>query len=89
MRCTRLAARCAVFDGCLCAADHLLQIRDVLDMKKNKWVPRRETFTAKKLEEVHAEAEAELGIVSSKIASDLPALPGKCICCEKPDGVMA
>ena len=37
----------------------------------------------------HGEAEAELGIVSSKIASDLPALPGKCICCEKPDGVMA
>jgi hypothetical protein len=53
------------------------QIRDVLDMKKNKWVPRRETFTAKKLDEVHAEAEAELGIVSSsKIAADLPALPG-------------
>jgi translation initiation factor 4G len=48
----------------------------VLEMKKNKWVPRRETFTAKKLEEVHAEAEAELGIVSSKIALDLPALPG-------------
>lgn len=48
-------------------------------MKKNKWVPRRETFTAKKLEEVHAEAEAELGIVSSKIAQDLPALPGQCL----------
>jgi translation initiation factor 4G len=44
-------------------------------MSKNKWVPRRETFTAKKLDEVHAEAEAELGMVSSKIAADLPALP--------------
>jgi translation initiation factor 4G len=53
----------------------LPQIRDVLDMSKNKWVPRRETFTAKKLDEVHAEAEAELGMVSSKIAADLPALP--------------
>jgi translation initiation factor 4G len=52
-----------------------LQVRDVLDMSKNKWVPRRETFTAKKLDEVHAEAEAELGMVSSKIAADLPALP--------------
>jgi translation initiation factor 4G len=52
-----------------------VQIRDVLDMSKNKWVPRRETFTAKKLDEVHAEAEAELGMVSSKIAADLPALP--------------
>uniref|UniRef100_A0A383WGA1 MI domain-containing protein n=1 Tax=Tetradesmus obliquus TaxID=3088 RepID=A0A383WGA1_TETOB len=50
-------------------------IRDVLDMSKNKWVPRRETFTAKKLDEVHAEAEAELGMVSSKIGADLPALP--------------
>ncbi|KAF6252216.1 eukaryotic initiation factor [Scenedesmus sp. NREL 46B-D3] len=50
-------------------------IRDVLDMSKNKWVPRRETFTAKKLEQVHAEAEAELGMVSSKIGADLPALP--------------
>jgi translation initiation factor 4G len=46
-------------------------------MRKNKWIPRRETFTAKKLEEVHAEAEAELGMVSSKIVSDLPALPAQ------------
>ncbi len=38
-------------------------------MRKNKWVPRRETFTAKKLEEVHAEAEAELGMVSSRIVA--------------------
>ncbi|KAF8054978.1 eukaryotic translation initiation factor isoform 4G-2 [Scenedesmus sp. PABB004] len=50
-------------------------IRDVLDMSKNRWVPRRETFTAKKLDEVHAEAEAELGMVSSRIVADLPALP--------------
>jgi hypothetical protein len=53
------------------------QIKDVIEMSKNKWVPRRETFTAKKLDEVHAEAEAELGIVSSKIGADLPALPGE------------
>lgn len=46
------------------------QIRDVIDMRKNKWVPRRETFTAKKLDEVHAQAEAELGMVSSKLASE-------------------
>lgn len=52
-------------------------IRDVIDMRKNKWVPRRETFTAKKLDQVHAEAEAELGMVSSKIALDLPALPAQ------------
>ena len=50
-------------------------VRDVLDMKRNKWVPRRETFTAKKLEEVHAEAEAELGMVTASRIADLPALP--------------
>ncbi len=50
-------------------------IKDVLEMRKNKWVPRRETFTAKKLDEVHAEAEAELGMVSSRVLADLPALP--------------
>jgi hypothetical protein len=38
-------------------------------------VPRRETFTAKKLEEVHAEAEAELGMVTAARIADLPALP--------------
>lgn len=37
-------------------------IRDVMDMQKNGWVPRREKFTAKKIEEIHAEAETELGI---------------------------
>lgn len=45
-------------------------IKDVVDMRKNKWVPRRETFTAKKLDEVHAEAEAELGMVSSRIVGE-------------------
>jgi hypothetical protein len=38
-------------------------------------VPRRETFTAKKLDEVHAEAEAELGMVTVARIADLPALP--------------
>lgn len=52
-------------------------IRDVLDMKKTNWTPRRETFTAKKLEEVRAEAEAELGMISSAIAVNLPTLPSQ------------
>eukprot|EP00873_Tetraselmis_striata_P008104 jgi/Tetstr1/428368/TSEL_018403.t1 len=38
-------------------------IIDVLDMRHNNWVPRRETQTAKKLSEVHSEAQAELGVV--------------------------
>ncbi|KIZ04763.1 Eukaryotic initiation factor iso-4F subunit p82-34 [Monoraphidium neglectum] len=50
-------------------------VRDVVDMRRNKWVPRRETFTAKKLDEVHAEAEAELGMVTVARIADLPALP--------------
>jgi len=37
-------------------------IRDVMDMQRNSWVPRREKFTAKKIEEIHAEAVSELGI---------------------------
>ncbi len=32
-------------------------------------MPRRETYTAKKLDEIRGEAEAELGMVSSKIMS--------------------
>jgi len=35
------------------------------DLRKSNWVPRRETFTAKKLDEVRAQAEAELGMISS------------------------
>eukprot|EP00199_Chlamydomonas_sp_CCMP681_P001146 CAMPEP_0119108212 /NCGR_PEP_ID=MMETSP1180-20130426/13526_1 /TAXON_ID=3052 ORGANISM="Chlamydomonas cf sp, Strain CCMP681" /NCGR_SAMPLE_ID=MMETSP1180 /ASSEMBLY_ACC=CAM_ASM_000741 /LENGTH=774 /DNA_ID=CAMNT_0007093803 /DNA_START=23 /DNA_END=2347 /DNA_ORIENTATION=- len=50
-------------------------IKDVLDLKKSNWVPRREVFTAKKLDEVRAQAEAELGMISSTIASALPTLP--------------
>jgi len=38
-------------------------IKDTQDMKHNNWVPRREAMTAKKLSEVHTEAQAELGIV--------------------------
>lgn len=37
-------------------------IRDVLDMKNNKWVPRREKFTAKKIDEIRQQAETELGV---------------------------
>ncbi|GMH35151.1 hypothetical protein BSKO_03019 [Bryopsis sp. KO-2023] len=37
-------------------------IRDVLDMKANNWTPRRQKFTAKKIEQIRQEAETELGI---------------------------
>ena len=45
------------------------------DLKRSNWIPRREVFTAKKLDEVRAQAEAELGMVSSTIAAILPMLP--------------
>ncbi|GAX74020.1 hypothetical protein CEUSTIGMA_g1470.t1 [Chlamydomonas eustigma] len=52
-------------------------IKDVLDLRKSNWIPRRETYTAKKLDEVRAQAEAELGMVSSVLTSALPALPAQ------------
>eukprot|EP00897_Mesotaenium_endlicherianum_P000326 jgi/Mesen1/10294/ME000079S09715 len=36
--------------------------RDLLELKKNNWVPRREQMTAKTLNQIHAEAEAKLGL---------------------------
>ncbi|GBG64049.1 hypothetical protein CBR_g40296 [Chara braunii] len=35
---------------------------DLIDLRSNKWVPRRKEVKAKKLEEIHAEAEAQLGL---------------------------
>ncbi|KFM25979.1 Eukaryotic translation initiation factor isoform 4G-1 [Auxenochlorella protothecoides] len=37
-------------------------IRDVIELRTQHWVPRREAFTAKKLEDVRAVAAAELGL---------------------------
>ncbi|XP_050214105.1 eukaryotic translation initiation factor [Mercurialis annua] len=37
-------------------------IRDVLEMRSNKWVPRREEVKAKTITEIHSEAEKNLGL---------------------------
>lgn len=37
-------------------------IKDVFDMQKNGWVPRREKFTAKKIDKIWEEAENEMGM---------------------------
>lgn len=37
-------------------------IRDVLDLRTNNWVPRREEVKAKKITEIHSEAEKNLGL---------------------------
>ena len=36
--------------------------RDIIDLRKNKWVPRREKLQAKKLDQVRAEAASAMGI---------------------------
>ncbi|KAJ8747613.1 hypothetical protein K2173_014475 [Erythroxylum novogranatense] len=40
----------------------LFMIRDVLDLRANNWVPRREEVKAKKITEIHSEAEKNLGL---------------------------
>ncbi|KAJ0965743.1 hypothetical protein J5N97_026881 [Dioscorea zingiberensis] len=37
-------------------------IRDVLELRANKWVPRREEVKAKTISEIHSEAERNLGL---------------------------
>lgn len=56
-------------------------IRDVVELRAQHWVARRETFTAKKLDEIRTEAQAELGIVDVSIPgleplAGLEPLPG-------------
>lgn len=50
-------------------------VKDVLDLRAQHWVNRRETFTAKKLEDIRIEAQAELGIVDVAIPGLEPLLP--------------
>jgi translation initiation factor 4G len=56
-------------------------VRDVIELRTQHWVARRETFTAKKLDEIRTEAQAELGIVDVSIPgleplSGMEPLPG-------------
>jgi translation initiation factor 4G len=37
-------------------------IKDVQELRRAKWVPRKEAVTAKTISEIHAQAQAELGI---------------------------
>eukprot|EP00249_Psilotum_nudum_P023070 c28740_g1_i1 orf=193-2736(+) len=38
------------------------RVRDTIDLRLNKWVPRREEVKAKTINEIHAEAEQTLGL---------------------------
>ncbi|GMJ15616.1 eukaryotic translation Initiation Factor isoform 4G1 [Hibiscus trionum] len=59
-------------------------VRDVLDLRANKWVPRREEVKAKTINEIHSEAEKNLGlrpgatasIRNSRVVSAGPMSPG-------------
>eukprot|EP00854_Cymbomonas_tetramitiformis_P012415 gene12415-14668_t len=50
--------------------------RDVVDLRKNKWKPRREKLEAKTIEEVHAEAAKEMGVQRPGGAKAPVAKPG-------------
>ncbi|CAI5484375.1 unnamed protein product, partial [Closterium sp. Yama58-4] len=54
--------------------------RDLVDLRSNKWVPRRKELTAKKLDQIHAEAEATLGLrkgaASLRVGAVSGAMPG-------------
>lgn len=53
-------------------------IRDIVELRRSGWVPRREAVQARKIEEIHAEAQAELGLLPG-----LPmGLPGGACCVE-------
>jgi len=49
--------------------------RDVIDLRKNNWVPRREKLQAKKLDEVRADAAIALGIVKPQDENLFPEGP--------------
>lgn len=44
-------------------------VRDVLDLRANNWVPRREEVKAKTINEIHSEAEKNLGLRPGATAS--------------------
>ncbi|XP_065850551.1 eukaryotic translation initiation factor [Euphorbia lathyris] len=44
------------------AARLRFMVRDVIDLRSNRWVPRREEVKAKTINEIHSEAEKNLGL---------------------------
>ncbi|KAL9242204.1 hypothetical protein vseg_016225 [Gypsophila vaccaria] len=51
-------------------------VRDILDLRSNSWVPRREEVKAKKITEIHDEAEKILGLRPGATASIRNSRPG-------------
>ncbi|KAL3824650.1 hypothetical protein ACJIZ3_020679 [Penstemon smallii] len=44
-------------------------LRDVIDLRANKWIPRREEVKAKTINEIHSEAEKTMGLRPGSTAS--------------------
>ncbi|XP_023634553.1 eukaryotic translation initiation factor [Capsella rubella] len=44
-------------------------VRNVIDLRANEWVPRREEMKAKKITEIHSEAEKNLGLRPGAMAN--------------------
>ncbi|XP_021996822.1 eukaryotic translation initiation factor [Helianthus annuus] len=44
-------------------------VRDVIDLRSNKWIPRREEVKAKTITEIHTEAEKNMGLRAGSTAS--------------------
>jgi translation initiation factor 4G len=49
-------------------------VKDVIELRRSAWIPRREVLQAKKLEEIHAEAHAELGMMPTTLIPALESL---------------
>ena len=47
-------------------------LRDILELRKSRWVPRRQKEEAKKISEIHAAAHAELGMIPSMMPGLAP-----------------
>lgn len=52
-------------------------LRDILELRKSKWVPRRQKEEAKKISEIHAAAHAELGMIPAAMMPGLAPLPAQ------------
>ena len=52
-------------------------LRDILELRKSKWVPRRQKDEAKKISEIHAAAHAELGMIPAAMMPGLAPLPAQ------------
>ncbi|DBA68932.1 hypothetical protein WJX79_006578 [Trebouxia sp. C0005] len=49
-------------------------VRDLIELRRSNWIPRRAALQAKTIEEIHAEAHAELGMMPATLIPALESL---------------